>query len=89
MAAADSLVDLKMVSAINSKQKNKPDGGMKSKADGQRNGMATVPKSGENVQQSSKWVGCFICPGPHRAKDCPKREKVSASNWTTIQRLGT
>ena len=34
MATTDCLVDLKMVSAINSKQKNKPDGGMKSKADG-------------------------------------------------------
>ena len=67
-----------MVSAINSKHKNKPDGGMKSKADGQRNGMVAVPKSGENVQQTSKWVRCFICRGPHQAKDCPKREKVSA-----------
>ena len=78
MAAAYCLVDLKMVSAINSKQKSKPDGGMKSKADGLRNGMVAVPESGENVQQTSKWVGCFICRGPHRAKDCPKREKVSA-----------
>ena len=23
-------------------------------------------------------VGCFICNGPHRARDCPKREKLSA-----------
>ena len=23
-------------------------------------------------------TGCFICNGPHRAKDCPKREKLSA-----------
>ena len=23
-------------------------------------------------------MGCFICNGPHRAKDCPKREKLSA-----------
>ena len=36
-----------------------------------------VPKSGENVQQSSKWVGYFICHGPHLAKACPKWEKVS------------
>ena len=78
MATVDCLVDLKMVGAINNKQKNKPDGGMKSKADGQRNGMAAVPKSGENMQQTSKWVRCFICRGPHRAKDCPKREKVPA-----------
>ena len=38
--------------------------------------MVVVSKSEENVQQTSKWVGCFICQGPHRAKDCPKREKV-------------
>ena len=23
-------------------------------------------------------AGCFICNGPHRARDCPKREKLSA-----------
>ena len=40
--------------------------------------MVVVPKSGENVQRTSKWVRCFICQGPHRAKDCPKREHVSA-----------
>ena len=78
MAAADCLVDLKMVGAINNKKKNKPNGGMKSKTDGQRTGMATIPESGENVQHTSKWVGCFICRGLHRAKDYPKREKVSA-----------
>ena len=49
MAAADYLVDLKMVGAIDNMQKNKPDGGEKSKADGQRNGMVVVSKSGENV----------------------------------------
>ena len=26
-------------------------------------------------------VGCFISHGSHRAKDCPKREKVSALQW--------
>ena len=88
MAAVDFLVDLKMVGAINNKQKNKPDGGMKSKADGQRNGMAAVPESGENVQQTSKWVGCFICRGPHRAKDCPKREKVSALQLENDSEIG-
>ena len=50
MAVADCLVDLKMVGAIKNKQKNKPAGGMKSKADGHRNGMAAVPESGKNVQ---------------------------------------
>ena len=30
------------------------------------------------MQQASKPVGCFICLGPHRAKDFPRREKLSA-----------
>ena len=50
MAAADCLVDYKMVGAIDTMQKTKPDGGKKSKADGQRNDMVVVLKSGENVQ---------------------------------------
>ena len=29
------------------------------------------------VQQTTRPVGCFICKGPHRAKDCPKREKLT------------
>ena len=89
MAAADCLVYLKMVGAINNKQKNKPDGGRKSKADGQRNGMTAVPESGENVQQTSKWVGCFICRGPHQAKECPKREKVSALQLDKDSEIGS
>ena len=61
MVAADFLIDYKMVGAINNMQKSKPDGWKKSKANGQRNGMVVVSKSGENVQQTSKWVRCFIC----------------------------
>ena len=88
MAAVDCLVDFKMVEAINNKHKNKPDGGMKSKADGKRNGMAAVLESGENMKQTSKWVGCFICRGPHRAKDFPKREKVSALQLDNDSEIG-
>ena len=49
MAATDCLVDYKMVDAIDTMQKTKPDGGKKCKADGQRKGMVVVPKSWENV----------------------------------------
>ena len=61
MAAADCLVDYKMVDAIDNMQKSKPDGWKKSKAGGQRIGMVLVLKSGENVQQTSKRVRCLIC----------------------------
>ena len=49
--------------------------------------MDVVP-SGENVQQTSKWVVCFICQGPHLAKDCPKREKVSALQLDSDSEIG-
>ena len=32
--------------------------------------------SGDNIQQTSKWVGCFTCQGSHQVRDYPKREKV-------------
>ena len=54
MPATDFLVDYKMVSAINNMQKSKLNGWKKFKANGQRIGMAVVPKSGENVQHTSK-----------------------------------
>ena len=37
-----------------------------------------VEKTTKVVQQTTRMTGCFICNGPHRAKDCPKREKLSA-----------
>ena len=65
-----------MVGAIDTMQKSKLDGWKKSKTDRQRHGMAMVSKRGENMQQTSKWVGCFICQAPHQANDFPKKEKV-------------
>ena len=50
MVVADCLVDYKMGGTINTMQKTKPDGGNKSNADRQRNGITTDPKSGENMQ---------------------------------------
>ncbi|RVW81216.1 RNA-directed DNA polymerase-like [Vitis vinifera] len=37
-----------------------------------------VEKTIKFVQQTTRMVGCFICNGPHRARDCPKRKKLSA-----------
>ena len=50
--------------------------------------MVAVSKSWENVQHSFKWVGCFICQGPHQAKACPKREKVSALQLGSDSEMG-
>ncbi|RVW44943.1 hypothetical protein CK203_077926 [Vitis vinifera] len=37
-----------------------------------------VEKTTKFVQQTTRMAGCFICNDPHRAKDCPKRKKLSA-----------
>ena len=39
---------------------------------------ANLRGESQNGQQTSKPSGCFICQGPHRARDCPRRENVSA-----------
>ena len=36
-----------------------------------------MEKTTKFVQQTTWMAGCFICNGPHRARDCPKREKLS------------
>ena len=28
--------------------------------------------------QATKPLGCFICDGPHRSRDCPRKEKLNA-----------
>ena len=37
-----------------------------------------VEKTTKFVQQTTRMVGCFICNGPHRARNYFKREKLSA-----------
>ena len=50
------------------------------KSKGKKEGNAVNLRVGEsqNGQQTSKPSGCFIFQGPHRARDCPRRENVSA-----------
>ena len=90
MAAADCLVDYKLLRTIVARQKTKVDGSRKQKASGKpspeqtkgkKEGNPAILRAGEtnqNGQQTSKPSGCFICQGPHRARDCPRRENVSA-----------
>ena len=40
--------------------------------------MMPVETTTNFVKQTTRPMGCFICNGPHRAKDCPKSEKLSA-----------
>ena len=92
MDEVDCLVDYKMGTTINTTSKSKIDGGKKCKAEGKpsfnkkadwkgtKKGAAEakpVETTTKYVQQTTRLVGCFICNGPHRAKDCPKREKLT------------
>ena len=91
MVEADCLVDYKMGGAISTMQKPKSEGGKKAKAEGKtfkksrwkkQNkksviGVKPMEKTIKLVQQSTQMAGCFICNGPHQAKDCTKREKFS------------
>ena len=36
-----------------------------------------MEKTTKFVQQTTRMAGCFIYNGPHRARNCPKREKLS------------
>eukprot|EP00261_Vitis_vinifera_P038833 XP_019080076.1 PREDICTED: uncharacterized protein LOC109123765 [Vitis vinifera] len=92
IAAADCLVDYKMGGAISTTQRPKSDGGKRAKAEGKAPKKPGWKKQGKSpaargkpveettkfVQQTTQMAGCFICNGPHRARDCPKREKLSA-----------
>lgn len=89
IATADSLVDFQSSAALDGeKAKSRPkekkfekkpmkapsrlSSGGKVKEDRPR--TEGRPAGGQN----SKSSGCFICDGPHRAWDCPKREKLTA-----------
>lgn len=80
VAAADSLVDLKLdrSDAVSSKSKGKDKVVSESGKDGgtehdKGNGADGHPNKGKGG-----YSGCFICKGSHRAKDCPTREKLAA-----------
>lgn len=84
MDAADSLVDYKLgkssesdASKPKSKGKNKKREERSSKKE--KDGGKAKPKAdGQESKGKTTNSGSFICNGPHRAKDCPKREKLSA-----------
>ena len=52
---------------------------LKGKAPGEQVAVTKlIEKGGKTTQPANRPTGCFICTGPHRARDCPKREKLSA-----------
>ncbi|XP_061956833.1 uncharacterized protein LOC133678522 [Populus nigra] len=91
IAAADSLVDFKMVTRDGSvavplkfKTRDKRDdkrdekfggGGYKPGFDKGKGKQADVQQSRDSNKPNS---GCFICGGPHYARECPKKERLNA-----------
>ena len=91
MSAANTLVDYKLnkPSGDDEKLKSKDKGKDKQKKDGKKNkdkqkkNWGNKSKGESSISQQSKEqpklnAGCFICNGPHRARDCPKHEKLNA-----------
>ena len=90
MAAVDCLSDYRVTSSSTPTQKgrgqnkesNRNSDGKTSKSGGK--GWKKPPdmqaKVGEKgtSSQSTRPSRCFICDGPHRARDCPKKEKLNA-----------
>lgn len=86
IAAADSLVDYKY-SGPNAADGKKKQMGKKEKGgskDGKKDkkfkkgaDKPSKPKS-DGQSKDNKSKGCFICGGPHRMRECPKKEKVNA-----------
>ncbi|KAK9166643.1 hypothetical protein Scep_001834 [Stephania cephalantha] len=76
IAVADSLVDYKISGAsFESKEKKYKE---KDRADRSRKEEESSSKVDASAKASKGKRGCFICDGPHLAKDCPKREKLNA-----------
>ncbi|KAL5825619.1 hypothetical protein ACOSQ3_021682 [Xanthoceras sorbifolium] len=85
MAAAEGLVDFRISSSSPSVDKKKSVDGKKGKnkdwkkkADGKKKKDSEFTMGKDQNQNKSKMQGCFICNGPHRARDCPKKEKIYA-----------
>ncbi|KAI9182156.1 hypothetical protein LWI28_022627 [Acer negundo] len=88
MAAIEGLVDFHLGgSTSNSVDKGKSienkfgknkEKDWKKKADGKKEKEKEVETTKGKDHIYSKFQGCFICSGPHRARDCLMKEKVSA-----------
>ncbi|KAG8391291.1 hypothetical protein BUALT_Bualt01G0172700 [Buddleja alternifolia] len=89
-AAADRLVDFRVVGGPDSEKKKSKDGGKDKGKNGKygKDGKSKFKKakdaaSGSKPKESQPEIdrsrkGCFICGGDHLMRDCPKRSKLNA-----------
>ncbi|KAH7525547.1 hypothetical protein JRO89_XSUnG0073400 [Xanthoceras sorbifolium] len=84
MAAAEGLVDFCISSSSPSVDKKKSVDGKKGKkkewkkrADGKKKKESESTMGNDHNKNKLKTQGCF-CNGPHRARNCPKKEKINA-----------
>ena len=89
MAAADCLLDYKVNPSPTPTQKGKGPK-LESNRKSEKKTSKSGGKGGKKPERQAKvgekgassttkpLGGCFICDGPHRARDCPKKEKLSA-----------
>lgn len=83
-AAAESLVDFRQSKALteeNRKSQHQDNGKKERKDDRPKSRRKEQKRKGETPvtkKQQAKSIGCFICDGPHRARNYLKREKLSA-----------
>eukprot|EP00257_Ricinus_communis_P019332 XP_015578290.1 uncharacterized protein LOC107261709 [Ricinus communis] len=94
MAVAESLIELKRKDSFKPKVK-KYEGGDKGGGDrgksSTKDGKASYKDKGkwkkeDRRSSSPRKLACFICDGPHRAYDCPKRGKLGALVITEEER---
>ncbi|XP_044510183.1 uncharacterized protein LOC123228802 [Mangifera indica] len=88
VAAADGLVDYKLgPSSSNAGEKKKGRSerrrsprkyGKEGWKDRRKREAEPSKQRGPDPTPSRQGGGCFLCAGPHRARDCPKREQLSA-----------
>jgi hypothetical protein len=83
MATVDGVVDFQQNKEGGEKQKPKlKDKGPKKLGNGKPKFKGKADYKGKDKvvdkQPNKTNLGCFICNGPHRARDCPKKEKLNA-----------
>ena len=76
MTVAESLIEFKKSDSTKTKGKSGGDkDGQKKSGNGKPPAKGKFTKDGDKKKEG---FACYLCEGPHKARDCPKRNKLSA-----------